>query len=83
MPDLMMERTNLAGIWPPTAGAALAAGHKRTSPLRAIRGFCVECGGGQPSEARRCEAISCALWPFRAGRHPWFGHASAGEDAEE
>ena len=23
------------------------------------------------TEIRLCEATGCALWPFRAGRHPW------------
>ena len=79
----MMDRTALASTWPPTADAATSAGHERTSPLRAIRRFCVDCGGGQPSEVRRCEAVSCSLWPFRAGKHPWFGQLSADEEASE
>ena len=67
------SRTELAAIWPPTAEAARQAGHQRQSPLRAIRAKCIDCSGGNLAEVRRCEAVSCPLWPFRAGRHPWLG----------
>ena len=60
-----------AAVWPPTAEVAREAGHRRQSPLRAIREKCIDCSGGSPAEARRCEATACPLWPFRAGRHPW------------
>lgn len=80
---MMVDRTALAAVWPPAADAAAAAGHERTSPLRAIRAKCLDCSGNQPSEARRCEAVSCSLWPFRAGRHPWYGLAEPDEEASE
>ena len=67
------SRTELAAIWRPTAEIAQEAGHQRQSPLKAIRQKCLDCSGGSPTEARRCEAVSCPLWPFRAGRHPWRG----------
>jgi hypothetical protein len=67
------SRTELAAVWPPTAEVAHEAGHHRQSPLKAIRAKCIDCSGGSFAEARRCEAISCPLWPFRAGRHPWLG----------
>jgi hypothetical protein len=65
------SKTRLAAIWPPTAEAVREAGHKPQSPLRAIRAKCLDCSCYQVSEVRLCEAIKCALWPFRAGRHPW------------
>jgi hypothetical protein len=37
----------------------------------AIRRRCLDCCGNQPAEVRRCEAVSCALWPFRSGMHPY------------
>ena len=43
------------------------------SPLRAIRDKCLDCSCYQVSEVRLCEAVKCPLWPFRAGRHPWWG----------
>lgn len=67
----MRNRTNLAAVWPPTAGVARAAGHDTAIyPLEAVRAKCLDCCGGQAAEVRLCEAVSCALWPFRAGRHP-------------
>ena len=41
------------------------------SPMAAIRAKCTDCCCGQLSEIRLCEAVSCALWPFRAGKHPY------------
>lgn len=64
-------RTELAAVWPPTAEIAEEAGHKRMSPVQAIRANCLDCSVQQPSEVRLCEAVSCPLWPFRAGQHPY------------
>ena len=38
------------------------------SPLKAIRAKCYDCSYFQLSEIRLCEAVNCALWPFRAVR---------------
>jgi hypothetical protein len=65
--------TDLAAVWPPTAAVAHEAGHERQSPLQAIRAKCLDCSCYVPSEVRLCEAVKCPLWPFRAGRHPWYG----------
>ena len=64
-------RAELAAIWPPTADVAREAGHKPKSPLKAIRAKCYDCSYFQLNEIRLCEAVNCALWPFRAGNHPW------------
>jgi hypothetical protein len=64
-------RTELAAVWPPNVGAAREVGHERQSALRAIRAKCLDCSAGSSAEVRRCEAVKCPLWPFRAGRHPW------------
>jgi hypothetical protein len=66
-----LDRTALAEVWPPTSAVAEAAGHKRKSPMQAIRERCLDCCCGQISEVRRCESVTCALWPFRAGQHPY------------
>lgn len=66
-----MNRTALASVWPPTAAIAQDAGHARISPMQAIRSKCLDCTGHQPSEVKLCETMTCALWPFRAGRHPY------------
>jgi hypothetical protein len=67
------NRTELVAIWPPTSDVAREAGHTPQSPLRAIRAKCFDCSYYQVSEIRLCEAVNCALWPFRAGKHPWWG----------
>jgi len=66
-------QTHLAAVSPPSAEVSREAGHTPQSPLRAIRDKCLDCSCYQPSEVRLCEAVKCPLWPFRAGRHPWWG----------
>ncbi|MEY9629042.1 hypothetical protein ABIA27_004077 [Sinorhizobium fredii] len=68
---MTQTRTELAATWPPTAAVAKAAGHEQMSPMAAIRLKCLDCSSGQPSEVRACEAVTCALWPFRASVHPY------------
>ena len=68
-----MSRTELAAVRQPTADVAREAGHAPVSPLKAIRAKCQDCSYLQPSEIRLCEAVNCALWPFRAGKHPLVG----------
>lgn len=65
------DRTAIAAVWPPTAAVARKAGHERMSPMKAIRTKCLDCCCGQPSEIRACQSVKCALWPFRAGQHPY------------
>lgn len=42
-----------------------------TSPLKAIRLFCVDCCGGSSNEVKLCPATKCALYPFRFGKNPF------------
>lgn len=49
-------------------------GHEPRPILKAIREKCLDCSGGSRSEARRCTAVACALWPFRMGSNPFYGH---------
>ena len=58
--------TELAATWPPTAAVSRGAGHRPMSPLKTG-----DCSYFQLNEIRLCEAVNCALWPFRAGNHPW------------
>jgi len=67
------SRNELAATWPPTSDVARQAGHVPMSPLKAIRTKCFDCSYYQVTEIRLCEAINCPLWPFRAGKHPWWG----------
>ena len=48
-----------------------AIGHKRMSPLRALRLRCLDCCAGSHQEVRLCPAVACASWPFRMGKNPW------------
>lgn len=41
------------------------------SPMKAIREKCLDCCVWQTGEVRLCQAVQCALWPFRAGIHPY------------
>jgi hypothetical protein len=68
-------RTELAAVWPPTSEASREAGHKPMPPLKAIRAKCSDCAYFQLNEIRHCEAVKCPLWPFRAGKHPWWGES--------
>lgn len=44
---------------------------RATSPLRAIRAFCVLCMGAQPREVAHCSAKDCVLYAFRDGKNPY------------
>ena len=44
---------------------------KITSPLKAIRSFCIECMGGQVREVKDCTAPNCPLYAFRMGKNPY------------
>ncbi len=46
-------------------------GHKRMSPLKALRARCIDCCGGSPHEVRLCVAVTCPSWPFRMGANPF------------
>ena len=67
----MKNRTELAAVWPPTAAIAADAKHAPLSPLQAIRRKCLDCSVFQVSEIKLCETLSCSLWPFRSGKHPY------------
>lgn len=47
---------------------------RATSPLRAIRAFCVLCMGAQPKEVAKCTSKRCPLFLFRAGKNPYQKH---------
>ncbi len=47
-----------------------ALGHISNSVLEAVKAKCVDCCGGEKSEARKCVATGCTLWPFRMGTNP-------------
>src|SRR5712671_5322915 len=45
--------------------------HDAVPLLRVIRAKCIDCSGGSESEARKCTAIGCALWPYRMASNPF------------
>lgn len=44
---------------------------KSTTPLDAIKDFCMECCGYQRDEVKNCSASMCALYEFRLGKNPY------------
>jgi hypothetical protein len=44
--------------------------NKLSTPLRAIRKYCLFCGVGSPKEVRECLIKDCALYPYRMGTNP-------------
>ena len=46
-------------------------GHKRMSPLKAIRARCLDCCVFQSKEVTLCAHKKCPSWPFRMGKNPW------------
>jgi hypothetical protein len=40
------------------------------TPVKAIRGMCLDCSNGSPKDARLCSITACPLWPWRMGRRP-------------
>lgn len=43
---------------------------KILTPIKAIRAKCIECSGGNRSEADRCQIKDCPLYTYRHGRNP-------------
>jgi hypothetical protein len=43
----------------------------QTSPVKAIRQFCLECSGDSSAEVKRCNSAKCPLYPFRFGKNPY------------
>ena len=42
-----------------------------TSPLKAIRAYCIECCCGSAYEVSLCPATECELHEFRLGKNPY------------
>lgn len=49
---------------------------RAVTPLKAIRAKCVQCQGGKVKEIAKCQAKTCALWPFRMESNPYHGKQS-------
>ena len=43
---------------------------EKVSMAKAVREYCLQCGGGQPVEVRDCRVTDCPLFAYRFGRNP-------------
>jgi len=53
---------------------------RATSPLRAIRAFCVICMGCQPRMVAKCTAVKCPNYLFRFGKNPFQKHTKKSKE---
>ena len=61
----------------------LRNGHDRpTSPLSAIKEFCLECCGYNSAEVKTCTAPNCPLFEFRNGKNPYRKRAMTEEQRQ-
>ena len=44
---------------------------KITSPIKAIRAYCLGCCYGSSEEVKQCTIEDCELYPFRFGKNPY------------
>jgi len=44
---------------------------KYLTPLQSIRKKCLDCSCGSTKEVNLCPITTCALWPYRSGKHPF------------
>lgn len=54
-----------------------------TSPIRAIRAYCLNCVCGNSAEVRSCELTKCPLHPFRFGKNPFTKRTLTEEQRQE
>ena len=55
----------------------------QTSPVKAIREFCLDCCGESASAVKACTATSCVLYPFRFGKNPYRAKRELTEEQKE
>lgn len=53
-----------------------------TSPIKAIREFCLECCGVSSSDVKSCTAPNCPLYAFRLGKNPYIKREMTEEQKE-
>ena len=75
-PNEMRVQDLLANIrmaFPSADNVEVTYRNRIRSPLTGIRAFCVQCKYWRPGEVRKCQEMSCPLWPFRMGRNRFRG----------
>lgn len=40
------------------------------TPIKAIKGHCLNCSGGSKKEVRECIITNCPLYSYRMGKNP-------------
>jgi transposase-like protein len=53
-----------------------------TSPVKAIREFCLQCCGDDVAGVRDCTSTICPLKPFRFGKNPYVKRSLTEEQKE-
>ena len=56
---------------------------KPTSPLMAIKEFCMECCGWERSAVKSCSALQCPLFEFRFGKNTYNKRTLTDEQRQE
>ncbi len=41
-----------------------------STPIKAIKIFCIECCGGNKSYVKECTSTKCSLYDYRLGKNP-------------
>jgi hypothetical protein len=54
-----------------------------TSPIKAIRAYCLDCSNGQYSVVRKCPCKKCPLFAFRFGKNPFHTLAKNGQHSQQ
>ena len=54
-----------------------------TSPIKAIRAYCLECVAHQKNEVTNCELTACPLHAFRFGKNPFTKRTLTEEQRQE
>jgi len=75
-PNEMRVQDLLANVrmtYPTADNVEITYRNRIRSPLTGIRAFCVQCKYFRPGEVRKCQEMSCPLWPFRMGRNRFRG----------
>lgn len=57
-----------------------AADDQPTSPVKAIRKYCLGCAGNSSNEVKLCSIEKCPLHPFRFGKNPYRKAAPMSEE---
>ena len=66
-----MEDGSTEGVHPDELTFEERESFSSSTPMKAIRSFCVECSGGSVYEVTKCISSACPLWIYRMGSVPY------------